>query len=108
MQTTGSGKILGLPNGYTNAFPGEIRFLGAGTNRPDAGEPSLGIDWLTGNVMYMAGDQVTRLTYPKGNPRGKPTATNVTPSGPGATSALLVLSPRRNVTGTVSSCTWSA
>jgi hypothetical protein len=49
-------------------------------NRPDAGEPSLGVDWITGNVMYMAGDQVTRLTYPKGNPRGKPKTTDVTPA----------------------------
>jgi hypothetical protein len=49
-------------------------------NRPDAGEPSLGINWQTGNVMYMAGDQVTRITYPKGHPRKAPTTTNVTPS----------------------------
>ena len=50
-----------------------------GAHRPNAGEPSLGIDWRTGKVMYMAGNQVTRITYPKGNPRGKPTTTDVTP-----------------------------
>jgi hypothetical protein len=48
-------------------------------HRPNAGEPSLGIDWQTGNVMYMAGNQVTRITYPKGKPRGRPTTTDVTP-----------------------------
>ena len=26
-QTTGPGRILGLPNGYTRAFPGEVRTL---------------------------------------------------------------------------------
>ncbi|MFL5823309.1 MAG: sialidase family protein [Solirubrobacteraceae bacterium] len=49
-------------------------------HRPDAGEPSLGINWQTGNVMYMAGDQVTRITYVKGHPRKPPTTTDVTPS----------------------------
>ena len=27
VQTTGSGKVLGLPHGYARAFPGELRFL---------------------------------------------------------------------------------
>jgi hypothetical protein len=49
-------------------------------HRPDAGEPSIGINWQTGNVMYMAGDQVTRLTYVKGHPGRNPKATDVTPS----------------------------
>lgn len=49
-------------------------------HRPNAGEPSLGINWQTGNVMYMAGNQVTRLTYVKGHPGRKPKATDVTPS----------------------------
>jgi hypothetical protein len=49
-----------------------------GANRPNAGEPSLGIDWSTGAVMYMAGNQVTRLTYNDANPP-VPAPTNVTP-----------------------------
>jgi hypothetical protein len=49
-------------------------------HRPDAGEPSIGINWETGNVMYMAGDQVTRITYAKGHPRKAPKTTDVTPS----------------------------
>jgi hypothetical protein len=49
-------------------------------HRPNAGEPSLGIDWKTGAVMYMAGNQVTRITYAKGHPRKAPTTTDVTPS----------------------------
>jgi len=50
-----------------------------GANRPNAGEPSLGVDWATGNLMYMAGNQVTRLTYDKARPP-VPTATDVTPA----------------------------
>ena len=49
-------------------------------HRPNAGEPSLGIDWGTGAAMYMAGNQVTRLTYVKGHPLKPPTATDVTPA----------------------------
>jgi hypothetical protein len=48
-------------------------------NRPNAGEPSLGVDQATGKVMYMAGNQVTRLTYDKATPP-KPTPTDVTPA----------------------------
>jgi hypothetical protein len=47
-------------------------------NRPDAGEPSMGVDWATGKVMYMAGDQVTQLTY--GNSAAPPVAKDVTPA----------------------------
>jgi hypothetical protein len=46
--------------------------------RPNAGEPSIGVDWATGAVMYMAGSQVTRLTYDNSRPP-KPTPTDVTP-----------------------------
>jgi hypothetical protein len=31
--------------------------------RPNAGEPSVGVDWKTGKVMYMAGAQITQLTF---------------------------------------------
>ena len=47
--------------------------------RPDAGEPSLGVDWATGKVMYMAGNQVTQLSYDSSRPP-KPTPADVTPS----------------------------
>jgi hypothetical protein len=47
--------------------------------RPDAGEPSIGIDPATGKVMYMAGNQVTQITYDNSRPP-VPTPTDVTPS----------------------------
>jgi LPXTG-motif cell wall-anchored protein len=47
-------------------------------NRPDAGEPSLGVDRATGAVMYMAGNQVTHLDYSAGGAT-PPKATDVTP-----------------------------
>jgi hypothetical protein len=31
--------------------------------RQNAGEPSLGLDWKTGNAMYMAGTQVSKITF---------------------------------------------
>jgi hypothetical protein len=31
--------------------------------RPNAGEPSVGVNWNTGKVMYMAGAQITQLTF---------------------------------------------
>jgi hypothetical protein len=31
--------------------------------RQNAGEPSLGLDWKTGNAMYMAGTQVSRVSF---------------------------------------------
>ena len=46
--------------------------------RPDAGEPSVGVDPATGKVMYMAGNQVTQLTYNTARPPA-PTALDVTP-----------------------------
>ena len=48
--------------------------------RPDAGEPSIGVDSNSGTptVLYMAGNQVTRLTYNSASPP-VPTTTDVTP-----------------------------
>jgi hypothetical protein len=31
--------------------------------RPNAGEPSIGADWTTGKIMYMAGTQVSQLSF---------------------------------------------
>jgi hypothetical protein len=31
--------------------------------RPNAGEPSIGADWSTGNIMYMAGTQVSAVSF---------------------------------------------
>ena len=47
--------------------------------RADAGEPSLGVDWATGKVMYMAGNQVTQISYNDAHPP-VPTAKDVTPA----------------------------
>jgi hypothetical protein len=46
--------------------------------RANAGEPSLGINPATGAVMFMAGNQVTRLAYNNAKPP-VPTPTDVTP-----------------------------
>lgn len=48
--------------------------------RPNAGEPSIGVDWNAGSptVMYMAGNQVTRIVYDSSTPP-RPTTTDVTP-----------------------------
>jgi len=47
--------------------------------RPNAGEPSLGVDWATGKAMYMAGNQVTQLTYNSALPP-VPAPKDVTPA----------------------------
>jgi Big-like domain-containing protein/BNR/Asp-box repeat protein len=44
--------------------------------RQNAGEPSLGVDWKTGNAMYMAGTQVSRISF---DSAGKASWTDVTP-----------------------------
>jgi hypothetical protein len=44
--------------------------------RQNAGEPSLGIDWRTGNAMYMAGTQVSRVSF---DGSGNASWTDVTP-----------------------------
>lgn len=44
--------------------------------RQNAGEPSLGLDWKTGNAMYMAGTQVSRISF---DASGNATWTDVTP-----------------------------
>jgi hypothetical protein len=49
-------------------------------NRADAGEPSLGVDWATGKVMYMAGNQVTQLTYDTSKQPPAVSAHTVTPA----------------------------
>ena len=46
--------------------------------RPNAGEPSIGVDWSTGKVLTMAGNQVTQITYDTSRPP-KPTLSDVTP-----------------------------
>jgi hypothetical protein len=46
--------------------------------RPNAGEPSIGADWNTGNIMYMAGTQVSRISFDGSRPP-KATWTDVTP-----------------------------
>jgi len=42
---------------------------------PNAGEPSIGVDWATGSIMYMARSQITRIDLKN----GRPTYTDVTP-----------------------------
>jgi hypothetical protein len=46
--------------------------------RQNAGEPSVGADWSTGNTMYMAGTQVSRIGFDTARPPNA-TWTDVTP-----------------------------
>ena len=47
--------------------------------RQNAGEPSLGTDWTTGNAMYMAGTQVSKVSFDDSVTPTKATWTDVTP-----------------------------
>lgn len=47
--------------------------------RQNAGEPSLGVDWKTGAAMYMAGTQISRVTFDDGASPPKASWTDVTP-----------------------------
>src|SRR6266851_5546916 len=47
--------------------------------RQNAGEPSLGVDWKTGNAMYMAGTQISRVSFNDSVSPPKATWTDVTP-----------------------------
>jgi Bacterial Ig-like domain len=47
--------------------------------RQNAGEPSLGTDWKTGNAMYMAGTQVSRVSFDDSVSPTKSTWKDVTP-----------------------------
>ena len=45
--------------------------------RENAGEPSVGTDWKTGRTLYMAGTQVSRVTYDSSQKPPKPNWTDV-------------------------------
>src|SRR3954466_4435421 len=47
--------------------------------RQNAGEPSLGLNWKTGNAMYMAGTQISRVSFDDSVKPTKATWTDVTP-----------------------------
>ncbi|HLY94569.1 MAG TPA: Ig-like domain-containing protein [Gaiellaceae bacterium] len=47
--------------------------------RQNAGEPSLGVDWKTGNAMYMAGTQISKISFDDSVSPPKATWTDVTP-----------------------------
>src|SRR5260370_19477466 len=47
--------------------------------RQNAGEPSLGLDWKTGNAMYMAGTQISKVSFDDSVSPPKATWTDVTP-----------------------------
>lgn len=56
--------------------------------RQNAGEPSLGTDWKTGNAMYMAGTQVSRVSF---DSAGNATWTDVTPPEQGVVNEDAIL-----------------
>lgn len=47
--------------------------------RPNAGEPNIDANWVSGNTMYMSGTQVTRITWDDTKTPPAPTFTEVTP-----------------------------
>jgi len=51
-----------------------------GAQRQNAGEPSIGSDWNTGNIMYMAGTQVSQIHFDTSKVPPAPTWTDVTPT----------------------------
>ena len=61
--------------------------------RQNAGEPSLGTDWKTGNAMYMAGTQVSRISF---DSAGNSTWQDVTPPQQGVVNedAILFTDPQ--------------
>jgi len=47
--------------------------------RPNAGEPNIDANWVSGNTMYMSGTQVTRITWDDTKSPPAPTFTDVSP-----------------------------
>jgi hypothetical protein len=47
--------------------------------RPNAGEPNIDANWMSGNTMYMAGSQITRITWDDTKTPPAPTYKDVTP-----------------------------
>lgn len=82
-------KPLGAPLSSQPVKAGDPRFTNYDFNpsyqsrdalgRPNAGEPSIGVNPNSGAVMYMAGSQVTKLVYNSATPP-VPTTTDVTPA----------------------------
>ncbi len=72
------------PSGYQNTDV---------LQRQNAGEPSLGTDWKTGNAMYMAGTQISRISF---DAAGKATWQDVTPPQQGVVNedAILFTDPQ--------------
>src|SRR5207244_3070324 len=48
-------------------------------SRPNAGEPNIDANWVTGKTMYMSGTQITRITWDDTKSPPVPTYTDVTP-----------------------------
>ena len=51
-----------------------------GAQRPSAGEPSIGSDWATGNLLYMAGTQVSQVRFDSTKVPPAATWNDVTPA----------------------------
>jgi hypothetical protein len=47
--------------------------------RPNAGEPNIDANWVSGNTMYMSGSQITRINWDDTKSPPAPTFTDVTP-----------------------------
>jgi hypothetical protein len=49
--------------------------------RPNAGEPNIDANWVSGNTMYMSGTQISRITWDDTKSPPPATFTDVTPAG---------------------------
>jgi Bacterial Ig-like domain len=68
--------VSGSAPHFTDASPPHTYQSTDVLKRQNAGEPSLGTDWKTGNAMYMAGTQISRVSF---DASGKASWTDVTP-----------------------------
>jgi hypothetical protein len=68
--------------------------------RPNAGEPNIDANWVTGNTMYMSGTQITKIKWDDTKSPPVPTFTDVTPLGQSKVNedAILTIDHRTNRT----------
>jgi hypothetical protein len=78
--TTSSAKVTAGSQSFANyGSPPQYQTRDL-AQRPNAGEPSTGVDWATGKVMYMAGTQVSQIGFDASTVPPKATWNDVTPA----------------------------
>src|SRR3979411_1151508 len=83
--------ISGLITSSSNVTPGSQTFNNYDfpvsyqtpdkLGRPNAGEPNIDANWVSGNTMYMSGTQITRINWDDTKSPPQATFTDVTPIG---------------------------